>query len=80
MAVVRVYRSGSLGDPAHLLRRCDVVVGTGYASTEEAIAHAGLGQAESCDVEIRWGRDRQELRNVLANQQLEVVVTADKDK
>jgi hypothetical protein len=67
-AVVRIYAAGHLGEPKHLLGRHDNVIGTGYASGDEALAHFGLGKAEQCDVEVRW-REHRAVRRDLANNQ-----------
>lgn len=56
-AIVRVYRAGRAGDPAHLIARRDIAVGTGYSSGEEARAHVGVGRASRVDVVVTW-RDR----------------------
>lgn len=71
-ATVRVYQAVSRHDAAHLIARRDIAVGTGYASGEEAVAYAGLGEAVRCDVVVDW-QGRQEIRrNVEANQVLTV--------
>lgn len=54
-AVVRAYTFGHCGDAKHLITRGDIVVGTGYASGEEALAHLGLGEHEKVDLRISWG-------------------------
>jgi hypothetical protein len=66
-ATVRVYKSGHLGQAEHRIGRQDVVVGTGYASSEEALAHFGLGEADRCDVEVTWGSHKASLKDVAAN-------------
>ncbi len=71
-AIVRVYEAGHVGDIAHLLGRYDITIGTGYASTEEALAHVGLGKAERCDVEVTWGRHKARRTGVAANQAITV--------
>ena len=56
-AVVRAYEAGHAGDPKHLITRADIVVGSGYASGEEALAHLGLGKHEMVDLRVSWGPD-----------------------
>jgi hypothetical protein len=55
-AVVRAYEAGHIGEAKHLIARADVVVGSGYASGEEALAHLGLGEHEIVDLRISWGK------------------------
>ena len=49
---------GHLGEPEHLLARSDIVVGTNYASGEEALAHLGFGEATRCDIRVTWAKNR----------------------
>jgi hypothetical protein len=51
-AKVRVYPSGKLGQADALLGEREIAAGYGYCSGQEAIAHFGLGNAESVDVEV----------------------------
>lgn len=51
-AKVRVYPAGKLGLADDLLGEREIAVGYGYCSGQEAIAHFGLGKAESVDVEV----------------------------
>jgi hypothetical protein len=67
-AVVRVYAAGHLGEERHLIGRHDIVIGTGYASGDEAAAHFGLGQADRCDLEVRWGTTKVRRTGVAVNQ------------
>jgi hypothetical protein len=73
-AIVRVYAAGHLGDARHQLGRRDIAVGTGYASTEEALAHFGLDDAATCDIEVTWLGRRAQRRGVAANQFLSLTV------
>jgi len=73
-AVVRAYASGHLGDPAHLLARADIAIGTGYASGEEAVAHLGLGDASHCDLRVRWCGIEVDRRDVAADQWITIPV------
>ena len=54
----------------------DIVVGTGYASTEESLAHCGLGDAKTCDLEVTWGSQTVRQANVAANQSLTITFDA----
>lgn len=74
-AIVRAYTAGHIGEPQHLLARGDVVIGTGYASGEEALAHLGLGSAEAVDVQVTWGGLKRDLPNTKTNQLLNVEFT-----
>jgi hypothetical protein len=67
-AVVRIYAVGCLGEPTRLLGRHDMAIGAGYCSGDEAVTHFGLGEAEQCDVEVKWAEHRLVQRNVDANQ------------
>lgn len=71
-AVVRAYRSGHAGDAEALLGRYDIVIGVGYASGQEARAHIGLGKAEQCDLTVSWQGEEKTLRDVQADQCLDV--------
>lgn len=71
-AVVRAYSAGHLGDEQHLIARGDIVVGTGYASGEEALAHLGLGKHEQVDLRVTWADQSVDRKNTAANQLLEV--------
>lgn len=77
-AVVRLYKTGQAGKPDQQLGRYDIVVGTGYASTEEPIAHFGLGEAKDCDLEVTWNGQTMRQTKVAANQALTVTVSKSK--
>ena len=51
---------------------CEIAVGYGYASGQEAMAHFGLGKLESCDLEVilPHGKGRLTQKGVKANQLL----------
>ena len=51
-ARVRVYPAGRCGDAAALLGDREIATGYGYASSQPAIAHFGLGGVERVDVEV----------------------------
>lgn len=67
-AIVRAYTVGHVDEPAFLLCRADIAVGTGYASGEEALAHLGLGPATHCDLSIQWNSQSIQQKNVAADQ------------
>jgi hypothetical protein len=45
---LRIYRAGT----QELIGCQDLAAGYGYASSQTAIAHFGLGREESCDLEV----------------------------
>jgi len=49
---VKVYRAGKLGEPRALLGYQEIGPASGYCSGQEAVAHFGLGDATTCDVEV----------------------------
>jgi hypothetical protein len=69
---VRIYQAGQFGKPEALLGQREIAIGFGYASGQEAIAHFGLGEAKTCDVEVilPHNRGKLERRGVEANQRL----------
>jgi hypothetical protein len=71
---VRVYEAGKAGNPNTLLGFQEITVNGGYSSSHPAIAHFGLGQAASCDLEIRFPTQEKpvQMRAVKANQRLVV--------
>ncbi|HLU49270.1 MAG TPA: CRTAC1 family protein [Planctomycetota bacterium] len=71
-AIVRVYRSGRLGVPSGLLGARGISIGRGYASGQAPIAHFGLGDVETVDVEVilPHGKGRIERRGVRANERI----------
>jgi len=71
-AVVKVYKSGSVGKADALLGRSDIAIGTGYSTGEEALAHIGLGDASSCDLEVTWGDRRVVRRSVRCDQHVTI--------
>jgi len=75
-ATVRAYKAGCAGESKHLIQRFDIALGTGYSSGEEALAHVGLGDQDTCDVEVTWGAHKAVERNVPADQAIELTVTA----
>ncbi len=51
-AKVKVYPAGELGRPDRLAGFAEIGTGFGFCSGQEAVAHFGLGELTSCDVEI----------------------------
>jgi hypothetical protein len=73
-ARVTVFEAGRMNDLSARIGQRDVVIGTGYASCEEAAVHFGLGDRRACDLEVRW-QDRVVRRtNVAAGQRLIITV------
>ena len=71
-AVVYAYPAGKAGEAQDLIQRRDIVVGAGYSSGEEGLAHLGLGNNQTVDLVIRWGKETRTLRQVKVNQYLTV--------
>ena len=74
-AIVRVYRAGGLGKDEDLIGRRDIVIGSGYASGEEPLAHVGLGELTECDLDILWNGKHVQKRGVKVDQYLTVDFT-----
>ncbi|MFT5525459.1 MAG: hypothetical protein ACI9HK_003427 [Pirellulaceae bacterium] len=51
-SVVRIYEAGMAGQPKALLGCREIATGYGYASSQEAVAHFGLGKRTKCDVVV----------------------------
>jgi len=73
-ARVNVYPAGKLGDQAALLCSREIAKGYGYASSQQAMAHIGLGEADACDIEVILPHNQGRItkRNVAANQLLKL--------
>lgn len=71
---VRVLLPTQGGKPPRLLGNREIAVGFGYASSQEAVAHFGLGQHSHVDVEVVLPHDQGRVvqRNVAANQRLTI--------
>lgn len=69
---VVIYESGKLGDAGALLGCREIATGYGYASSQEAVAHFGLGDRSAVDVEIvlPHGKGTIKKGNVKANQRI----------
>ena len=51
-AKVKVYPAGKLGQAKELIGYQEIGTGFGFCSAAEAVAHFGLGDLTSCDVEV----------------------------
>jgi len=73
-----VYKAGQLGKAGGLLGCSEIAVGYGYSCGQQAVCHFGLGQAESCDVEITLPHGAGKLRRsgLKANQRLHIPAPA----
>lgn len=71
---IRVYPAGKMGDAAVLLGDREIAVGYGWCSGQEAVAHFGLGEEKSVDVEVTLPHGKGKLLRpaVKANQRLTV--------
>lgn len=71
---INVYPSGKLGEMADLLGSREIAIGYGYCSGQEAVAHFGLGNQETVDMEVilPHGKGKVVKKNVKANQSLTV--------
>ena len=71
-AQVRLYAAGKAGDRKALLGCHEITLNGGYSSGRPALVHFGLGQAETCDVEVVFPSRAEPLiqRAVKANQKL----------
>lgn len=69
---VDVYESGRAGDANARIGSREVATGFGYASSQEAVAHFGLGDRTECDVVVTLphGRGRLFRQAVKANQRV----------
>jgi len=73
-ARVAIYPAGKLGEAAALLGSREIGIGYGYCSGQEAVAHFGLGQEKSVDVEVTLphGKGKLTRKGVTANQRLTI--------
>jgi hypothetical protein len=71
---VKVYSVGNLRRTDKLIGFVEIGTGFGFCSGQEAVAHFGLGEVKSCDIEIIWphGKGVVQKTNVGANQVLVV--------
>jgi hypothetical protein len=71
---VRVYEAGKSGQPEALLGQREIAVGFGYASGQEAVAHFGLGKAETCDLEVTLPHEGGVLKQAGVNANRRIIV------
>ena len=73
-AKVKIYSAGKLGQAGALLGYQEIGTGFGFCSSQEAVAHFGLGDIETCDVEVvlPYGRGIIRKTTVRADQTLVV--------
>lgn len=71
-ARVSIYEAGRLGEAEALIGRREIATGFGYASSQEAVAHFGLGPRRQVDVEVILPHGRGLIRKAKqqANQRL----------
>lgn len=71
-AKLKIYPPGKLGDASALFGCRDMAAGYGYASAQPAIAHFGLGDLESVDLEVilPHGKGTFTQKSVKANQKI----------
>ena len=74
-AKVNLYVAGKLGTAAARVGSREIAIGYGYCSGQEAIAHFGLGKAESVDFEVilPHGKGKIVRKGVKVNQMLTVM-------
>jgi hypothetical protein len=73
-ARVSVFEAGRMHEPSARIGQREIVIGTGYASCEEAAVHFGLGERRQCDLEVRWQGRTVRRANVAAGQRLTITV------
>jgi hypothetical protein len=68
-ALVRLYAAGKAGERAALLGCQEITLNVGYSSGRPAVAHFGLGERETCDIEVTLPSRKEPvvLRNTRAN-------------
>jgi len=73
-ARVSIFRAGKALEAGSLMALQEIATGCGYSSSQEAVAHFGLGAASRCDVAVEIPGIRKKILrlNVPANQTLEV--------
>ena len=69
---VTIYDARRAGNPKSLLSMKETASGFGYASGQEAVVHFGLGEKETCDVQITLphGKGTITRANLSANQRM----------
>ena len=73
-AKVKLYYPGKLGQPQALLGYQEIGISQGFCSSQEAVAHFGLGDLARCDLEVvlPFGRGIVRKENMAANQRITV--------
>lgn len=73
-ANIELYEAGKLGDPAALVGHKEMAIGFGYVSGQPAIAHFGLGERATVDVEVTLphGRGKLVRKAVTADQRITI--------
>lgn len=73
-ARVLIYEAGKAGQRDALLGAREIATGFGYASSQEAVAHFGLGEQKSVDIEVVLPHGNGTIRreNVNANQRVKL--------
>jgi len=74
-AKVIVYQPGMMGEPAGVLGTQEIGTGFGYCTGQEAVAHFGLGDLTTCDVQaiLPFGKGALRKPGTPADQLLTVV-------
>jgi hypothetical protein len=73
-SVVRIYEAGKLGQKEALLGCREIATGYGYASSQEAVAHFGLGEHKECDIVVTFPHQNGKVSrtDVQVNQRLSI--------
>ncbi len=71
-SLVEIYEAGKAGVAEARIGSREIATGYGYASTQEAIAHFGLGERTACDVVVTFphGRGKVISKHVETNQRI----------
>lgn len=73
-ANIKLYEAGKLGDPKSLIGHKEMAIGYGYVSGQPAIAHFGLGERATVDVEVTLphGKGKLQRKGVTADQRITI--------
>ena len=73
-AKVDLYKPNQVGNKAALLGSREITTGFGYASSQEAIAHFGLAEINTCDIMVTLPHTKEQIiqHNVKTNQRIVV--------
>ncbi len=68
-AKVRIYPAGKIGQAQDIIGYREIGTGFGFCTGQEAVAHFGLGNLTTCDVEVILPANRRTIvkRNVKAD-------------